>query len=319
MRCGTCRHEWSVNEEWLDRFTRALESCPGCGTDCQSEDRPNFCAGQDDAAHDDSLVRELYWYHSTTHADWPNGDFDPTAVLTHTTKELMGDPGCGGGGLERWVERQKTKALHIGTYEAAIENMFRRMRDQGASPEQFYLYRVQLSLNCVIEAGVLDEPTDFVGDAHLADMCGPGVNTFRYVNTHEDPSSVSLAVEVDAIHAVQRISVPLPVHAADSWVVDGTARLLGAASRPTPLPRTALERLRRQMPSALTVEAQNIEAEISARLPLALRDRFNAGFEERSFDAGPGAFPAKLLGLVQLVTIPQAVIGALDSEPWRDV
>lgn len=319
MRCGSCRRVWRVNAEWLNLFDQALESCPDCGTDCQSEDRPNFCAEQDDAAHDDSLVRELYWYHSSTHANWPAKDFDPTALLTDVTKQRMRAVGCGGGGLERWAERQRTKALHIGTYESAIENMFRRMRDQDGSAEQFYLYRVRLSPDCVIEAGVHQEPTDFVGDARLADVCGPGVNTFRYVNTHEDPSSVSLAIEVDAIHAVQRISVPLPVHAADSWVLDATSRLLDVASRPAPLPRSALERMRRQMLSALAVEARRLETEISARLPLALRDRFHAAFEETSFDADPGAFPAKLLGLARLVTNPQAVIGSLDSEPWRDV
>ena len=131
--------------------------------------------------------------------------------------------------------------LHIGTYESAIENMFRRMRDQDGSAEQFYLYRVRLSPDCVIEAGVHQEPTDFVGDARLADVCGPGVNTFRYVNTHEDPSSVSLANEVDAIHAVQRILIPLPVQATDSWVTDATSRLLEAASRPALSPKSAAD------------------------------------------------------------------------------
>ena len=262
-------------------------------------------------------MREFYWYHSTTHADWPSRDFDPAAVLTETTKERMEDLGLGVGGLERWAKRQKAKALHIGTYEAAIENMFRRMRDQGGSAEHFYLYRVQLSLDCVIEAGVHDEPNDFVGDAHLADVCSPGVNTFRYVNTHEDPSSVSLAVEMDAIYAVQRISLPLPVRATDLWAGDGTARLLDAASRPTPLARTALERLRRQMPSALAVEALRMEAEASSQLPLALRDRFSVAFGEMNFAADPGAYPTKLSGLVQLVINPQAVLLLLDGEPWR--
>ena len=318
MRCGSCRHEWNVNAEWLARFDRALEFCPNCGTDCQSEDRPNFCAGQDDAAHDDSLVRELYWYHSTTHVNWPAKDFDPTALLTDATKDRMRDLGAGGG-LERWAERQRTKALHIGVYEAAIENMFRRMRDQDGSAEQFYLYRVQLSPDCVIEAGVHGEPTDFVGDARLADVCGPGVNMFRYVNSHEAPSSVSLAVGVDAIHAVQRISLPLPVPATDSWVLDATSRLRDAVSRPDPMPRTALERIRRQMPSALVVEARRLEAEIAATLPSEVRDKFYARFEETSFDADPGAYSAKLVGLAGLVTNPDAVIGSLDSEPWCDV
>lgn len=319
MRCGFCRHEWRVNTAWLDRFIQALESCPECATDCQSEDRPNFCAEQNDPAHDDSSVREIYWYHSSVHSNWPNRNFDPTVKLTEVTKQRMRAMSSDGGGLERWAERQKVKALHIGTYESAIENMLRRMRDQDSSVEQFYLYRVQLSPNCVIEPGVHQEPTNFVGDAHLADVCGSGVNTFRYVNTHEDPSSISLAIDMEAIHAVQRISVPLSVNPDDSWVLEATSRLIDAASRPVPLPANVLERMRRQMPSALTVEARRLETEISAGLPLSLRDRFHAGFEETIFEEDSGAFPAKLLGLARLVSNPQAAIDSLDSEPWREV
>ncbi|KGJ79330.1 hypothetical protein GY21_05355 [Cryobacterium roopkundense] len=316
MRCGSCRLEWSVNAEWLERFDRALVGCPCCGTDCQSEDHPNFWVAQEDAAHDDSLVRKQYWYHSTTHADWPNRDFDPTALLSDVTKKRMEQLGSGGGGLGRWAERQRAKALHIGTYEAAVENMFRRMRNQDGSAEQFYLYRVRLSPDCVIEFGVQEEPTDFVGDAHLADVCGVGVNTFRYVNTHEDPSSISLAVEIDALHVVQRIRIPLEVPLSDPWVVEGTERLLDAASRPAPFPKTAVERLRR-MPSALAVEAQRIETDASTHLPLELRDRISAAFEEANFHTEPSAYPAKLRGLVQLVGNPQAVLHLLDCETWR--
>ena len=83
-------------------------------------------------------------------------------------------------------------------------------------------------------------------------------------------------------------------------------------------PLRALERMRRQMLSALAVEARRLETEISARLPLALRDKFYGRLEETSFDADPGAYPAKLLGLARLVTNPEDVIGSLDSEPWCD-
>jgi hypothetical protein len=34
------------------------------------------------------------------------------------------------------------------------------------------------------------EPTDWVGDVQLAKVWAPGINTFRYINTYEDPSSV---------------------------------------------------------------------------------------------------------------------------------
>jgi hypothetical protein len=167
MRCGSCRHEWHVDAEWLDRFDQGEESCPMCGTDCQVEGRPNFWAVRDDPSYDDSKVREMYWYHTSTHSNWPDRGFDPAARLAEVTKQRMQQIGTDGRALERWTEGQRAKALHVGTYEAAIENMFRRMSSQDGSTDQFYLYRVQLSPDCVTDPGVHQEPTNFLGDAHL--------------------------------------------------------------------------------------------------------------------------------------------------------
>lgn len=315
MRCGSCRHEWRVTAEWLDRFNQAFEACPNCGTDCQGEDRPNFCAEPNDPSHDDSTVRRLHWYHSSTHETWPDKDFDPAKQLTDVTKQRMEAMGSQSGGVERWANRQKAKALHVGTYEAAIENMFRRMDDQGGSADRYFMYRVQLSPNCVIEPGVHQEPTDFVGDAHLSEVCAPGVNTLRYVNVHEDPSSISLAVDLNAIHAVQRISVPMRVEENDSWTLDATARLLDAVSQPPP----PLQHWMRRGPSALMSEARKLEEEIAASLPLVLRERFSAGFDEAAFESNPNEFPRKLIGLARLVTDPRAVLDSLDTQQWHTV
>lgn len=315
MRCGSCQDSWQVDAEWLDRFDRGLEACPSCRTDCQSTDRPNFWVAQDDPAHDDDTVRGSYWYHSSTSAHWPDKLFDPAAQLTDDTKQLMG----GADAVERWVLRQKTKALHIGTYAAAIENMFRRMGSQGDSTKQFYLYRVRLSADSVIEPGVHKEPTNFMGDAQLADVCSPGANVYRYVNTHEDPSSVTLAVGIDAIHSVQRVALPLPVSPDDSWVHEAVSRLREAAVRPAPIPKNIIEPMKRRISSALRIEASSIEAESSADIPLAIRRRFHVGFDEVSFDADPGGFPAKVLGLARLITNAQSVIEMLNSKPWRQI
>lgn len=312
MRCGSCRHEWLVTAEWLDRFNQALEACPACGTDCQGEDRPDFCADPEDPAQEDSAVRDFYWYHSSTHEDWPDRKLDPVARLTDVTKRRMEAMGSGVGA---WASRQKTKALHVGTYEAAIENMLRRMDDQGSSDDQFYLYRVQLDPNCAIESGVHQEPTNFVGDVYLAEVCAPGTNVFRYVNVHEDPSSVSLAIEPDAMRAVQGIPMPLAVDVTDPWVLDAIARLSEATSKSAPQPK--LQRFRLREVTALASEARRLESEIAAGLPLALRERFTVGFGEAGFDTAPTAFPTKLVGLARLVTEPRAVLDALNAEPWR--
>lgn len=318
MRCGTCGHEWFVNEQWLDRFNQGLEPCPECGTDCRGEDRPDFCARPDDPSHNNTAVLASYWYHSSTHENWPERDFDPAGKFTEDTRRRM-ESMAGPGSVERWAARQKDKALHIGTYEAAIENMFRRADDQSGSNEQFFLHRVKLRPDSVIQAGVHKEPTNFVGDAYLAEVCGQGVNVYRYVNVHEDPSGVSLAVNATAIHAVQSIPIPLPVDGAHPWIVDATARLSDACSMPPVQPRGILRKIGVKPTSALASEARELEKEVASSLPFTSRTRLDAGFDEAAFAASPTAFPAKLLGLTRLVSDFQAVLDALDSQPWRVV
>jgi len=318
MRCGTCGHEWFVTDQWLDRFNQGLEACRECGTDCQVEDRPDFCASPDDPAHNDTAVLGSYWYHSSTHENWPDRNFDPAGTFTDETRRRM-ESMAGPGSVERWVERQKVKALHIGTYEAAIENMFRRMDGQGSSGERFFLHRLKLSSSCVIEAGVHKEPTNFAGDAYLADVCGSGVNVYRYVNVHEDPSGVSLAVDPTAIHAVQSIPIPLPVDGSHPWIVDATARLTDAVRMPPVQPTGILRKMGVKPTSALVSEVRKLEAEVASRLPFAFRTRLDAGFDEAAFAAAPTAFPARLLGLTRLVTDFQTLLDAFDSQPWRVV
>jgi hypothetical protein len=302
MHCGSCGHEWPVSAEWIDRFNQALETCPACGTDCRGEDRPNFCVVPDEPLHNDGLTREHYWYHSSTHSNWPDKDFDPAAGLTEITKRRMEATSRAPGAVAHWTGRQKSTALHLGSYEAAIENMFRRMRNQGDVGAQFYLYRVELTADCVIEPGIHPEPTNWLGDTNLADVCRPGVQVFRYGNVHEDPSSVSLAIELNAVHAVQGMAIPLHVETSDTRIVEAIARLRKAASNPPLPPEGKRQSLRRQPPSPLTSEACRLEADISAGLPQALKETFSGGFNEADFESNPALFPLKLIGLADLVT-----------------
>lgn len=93
-----------------------------------------------DSTLDDDQVAQLSWYHTSTHPDWPTRDFDPAALLTAETRMRMG----GELRVADWAARQRARALHLGTYEAAVQNMLRRMDDQDDHGSQFYLYRVQL-------------------------------------------------------------------------------------------------------------------------------------------------------------------------------
>ncbi|HET7477106.1 MAG TPA: hypothetical protein VFJ97_13925 [Dermatophilaceae bacterium] len=137
------------------------------------------------------------------------------------------------------------------------------------------------------------------------------------MNVHEDQSSVSLAIGPGAVHAVQRIPLPLTVDESDPWVFNATQRLLAAASKPSPEPKSELQRRMRRETSALSSEVRRLESEIAARLPSTLRERFSAGFDEGAFEAAPGAFPMKLVGMARLVTNARAALDALDAQPWH--
>jgi hypothetical protein len=269
-----------------------------------------------DPVDDDSLMRGFYWYHSSTHEVWPDRNFDPAAELTAETRRRM-TAMCGVGAVERWAERQKAKALHLGTYEAAVENMFRRMRDQPGGSDQFYLYRVQLDPDCVIEPGIHREPTDWLGDAQLTDVCSPGSNVLRYVNVHEDRSSVSLAMEPSAVRAVQRIPIPRPCDASDPWIATAAQRLLVAASQPRTEPRDGHPRWRRRAESPLRSEIRVLELEVAEKLPSTLNERFSLDLSEESLADAPRTVPMRLVGMTRLVTNPEATLAALDAQPWQ--
>lgn len=315
MRCQTCSHEWEV--------AVGDEPCPECGTDGTSEHYPTFWVRPHDPVHDDDTVRDTYWYHSSTHAVWPDKDFDPTAQLTDVCRQRM--ESLRPGAVERWAAGQKAKALHVGTYEAAIENMLRRMNQQSDAASQFYLHRVRLRSDCVIEPGIHKELRSLMGDVQLSDECAPGVEVYRYVNVHEDQSSVSLAVEISAVGSVQSIPIPLAVDADDPELRAATARLVSAAARPpVVLPETddPLEQmLRRYNPPAtpLASEAGALLQEASDRLPPRLRDDFSVGFDEAGFSTDPSVYPAKLIGLQRLIADPQAAIDTFSAQPWRSV
>ncbi|UYW00194.1 MULTISPECIES: hypothetical protein [Paenarthrobacter] len=319
MRCGRCSHEWDVDSAWLWRFEQGDEACPKCGTNYEPLDRPDSWASQEDPSHDDTKVRGTFWYHTSTHSNWPDRAFDPTAGLTEVTKRRFQRSWADGHGLGRWAESQKTKALHLGTYEAAVENMLRRMHEQDCAGHQFYLYRVRLSQDAMIEPGVHRELPGYFGDVQLGEHCSDDIDIFRYVNTYEDPSSISLAVTLEAINAVQMIAIPLTVDVEDVWISAAAARLVDAASRPPPEPTTHFERMQRHRPSAVSIEASRLEEEVATRLPLRLRDWFDRLSDEGNLKAEPSTFPSKLVGLSTLVNEPLAVLESLNTVPWREV
>jgi hypothetical protein len=77
-----------------------------------------------DPALDNEKINRLAWYHTSKTAVWPSATYanDHRAALEEMARRFRLHP-------EHAVEPHLDKALHVGTYEAAIENMLRRMHD----------------------------------------------------------------------------------------------------------------------------------------------------------------------------------------------
>ncbi|SHR98541.1 Uncharacterised protein [Mycobacteroides abscessus subsp. abscessus] len=140
-----------------------------------------------DVATDTAEVERLAWYHTSTYADWPPTDLSP-----------------------------KASATHVGTFESAIENMFRRMRDQADADSQFYLHRVRIACPPAEVSPLGQELSDFMGNVWLRSLYEAGYPVVRYVNVHEHPGSISLAVVPSVITHVQTLAVPLSLDTEES-------------------------------------------------------------------------------------------------------
>ncbi|MEU9269133.1 hypothetical protein AB0E04_27305 [Streptomyces sp. NPDC048251] len=312
MLCERCDHRWRVDLDWIDRWEQAKETCPGCGTACGHEDSPRVTLDSGDPALDDDRVAQFSWYHTSTQADWPTRHFDPAAVLTPETRRMMG----GEQRVSAWAARQRAKALHVGTYEAAVHNMLRRIRDQADQRSQFYLYRVRLKPSVVVREGWLVDPSNFVGDVGLDDVCPPGVDAARYLNYHEDPGGLSLALGRDAIASVQRIAVPLPDTWDGGWVRDAVAALEGVSGTVVPATGKPARGMRPSSPRA--VLGRELGAFLAGRLPVNLQDQFAsaAAFAEGE---DPEQWARRTSGLFDRIDDPTRVLAALDQQDPREV
>ena len=311
MLCGGCGHRWLVDLDWISRWEQARETCPRCGMTCEQEDSARVTVDPHDPALDDRVAR-FHWYHTSTQPDWPSENFDPAARLSAETRMRMG----GDQQVSDWSARQRAKALHVGTYEAAVHNMLRRIRNQACLGSQFHLYRVHLKPSVVVREGWLIDASDFVGDVALAEVCPPGVDVARYLNYHEDPGGLSLALGRDAIDSVQQVAVPLTDAWDDDWVRDAVAALANASDTVAP----ATGRLSRFMPpsSPRVVLGRELGVALAGRLPIILQDQFASA---AAFTEGedPASWARRTSSLARLVDEPWHVLAALDEAGHRRI
>lgn len=324
MRCGKCGHEEKFSHDWMDAWSQGDIGCPSCGITSDHPQRARYTHDFSDIACDRERITELNWYHTSTLKDWPSRNFDPLSVYPKDARENI-VINMSGVKLESWLTTQKAKALHVGTFEAALENMLRRMEDQGDSGSNFYLYRVKLREDSPVSNAVNKEPANIIGDVNLEELGAGRSEIYRYVNSHEDPSSISLALTIDSIASVQRVSIP--IYPADSVEVEGIRSVLCEAQKIPPKEIDSFisqaRKRRGQEPEYTDPYRDELKAQVenlANQLPGRIRDLFVSaviyGASRRKDYALAASY---MVGMRDLFLYPERVLQALDNEPMQKV
>jgi len=155
MQCACGETSALAAGDYFAEARRARMDCAHCGKEIHFGPAVAALRDENDPALQDNLVSTFAWYHTSTSPDWPSPDY--AAQFENRLKWVERDFGIS---RDNYLAQQTSKALHVGTYEAAIENMLRRMENQDDGTKQFYLYRVALRLTPGrINPGYRDEIT----------------------------------------------------------------------------------------------------------------------------------------------------------------
>lgn len=242
--------------------------------------------------------------------------------------------------VEGFRRRHENQAIHVGTYEAAVDSMLRRMRNQGDQGSVFYLHRVRLRPDLVIEPGWRDENTGEAAQITSFDLADHGIDGIRYLNAYEAIGSLSLAVVRNAIESTQKVTVPvaglasrpdekalkqlraLRDHVQEIVAKHSNDDLSPLAKlrrkhtgRSAPLaPPGAYDRIRR-------LERFAAERCLAGLSPVAPED-FLRSVESPKPEGSYGmdrAWLEKFTGLAALLTRPEEVQSVLTSQPWKEI
>lgn len=208
---------------------QASYSVCSCGTAIDiSAQSPTLRDVNDPALQINSVAR-LIWYHSSRHEHWPDLDAYTTEITDKATQTAqrfgdLVDP-------DLIIATKLSLAVHLGTFEAAIENILRRLKDQDRSDffeTRYWLHRVEIAIDSLtdLHPDVVEEFRTMFGDVELAQLRDLDAHAVRYVNRHEAIGSVSLAVDPVVISTVSTIALPL----AEATLAE-TATATAAAAR----------------------------------------------------------------------------------------
>ena len=217
MTCAHCRGitPLTASTYYRERGHARIE-CAHCPGDIHYGPYVVALRDADDPVLDDQVALGTAWYHTSTDPCWPGRGRAMTpaevASLKHGTPDDVAD---------RVRESYEKQALHLGTYEAAIESMLRKMRHQDEGGIQFWLYRVALRRDSMmIKPGYRNETCEEISQITQEKLGDSGA--IRYLNVRESPGSISLAVHPRSLAAVQ--GIPLPVETLRAGAVPSLVR-----------------------------------------------------------------------------------------------
>lgn len=287
MLCDNCGKCFVAKLEWYESWDAYGEDCPYCGVEFKEEKALKTVVAPTDPMLEKAMVAQCFWYHTTTCQDWPPEDCDQTEKIS------------------------PINALHVGTYEAAVHNMLRRMASQSDGQSEFYLCRVRLRPRVVVRDDIPIDPSDYLGNVALEKICPPGIDVSRYLNLKEDQGGISLALGRNAIKSVQQVALPIRGIVSRDWVCDAIATLEALSDEP--VLTTNKSGHDQPEPSLRTSKAEELEDELADRLPVNFREQFKTAMSHAGGD-DPSALVTRMAGLVGLIEEPHLVLAALDSE-----
>ncbi|AKK27838.1 hypothetical protein [Mycobacterium sp. EPa45] len=212
--CVECGRRVEIAADLYERQTSGTQPADfsrcQCGTEVEVTALDPVLGNPNDVALPDDDVDGLYWYHTSPYQKWP----DTEAYTAHVRALILRSPALGGLSAQQLLEQHTSRALHIGTYEATIENMLRRRQDEDrhdGPPVRYWLHRVRIQLRPGdLTPGVGEELGDWVGVVPLSMLHErDGARAARYVNTDEANGSISVAIDPAVIATVSSIEIPI--------------------------------------------------------------------------------------------------------------
>lgn len=308
FECPECSDRVVMTFE--DRANGGSRTCAS-GHDVSAQEEYPALTDVSDTATDPAEIEHLVWYHTSTRADWPPTDLSPEASATH-----------------------------LGTFESAIENMFRRMRNQSDADSQFYLHRVRVACPPAEVSPLGQELSDFMGNVWLRNLYEAGFPVVRYVNVHEHPGSISLAVVPSVITHVQTLAVPLSLDTEESAAsqeafTSYTAELDRVeARRPCTDGLSRMDLLMRQTPETAAISDADHECDQEVwsagdsywlamekeHLPaVGFRTRWKLLDAVRSIHGGASYVHGRFRSLAELVQNPARTLAAVQARPVQEI